>query len=150
MCLCWLCYSIPFGIVYNFVSIFPDITNFQIIKYVEPEYRFNVVMPNDDKHEVVIPNTKLMTTQKEVLNLIWEQTGVYFEPLKPKDYRSKLNEWRGVGCETIYPPKGTQISDRLREELYQYCINGPQAKQRGQIKNGACFTEDSFHYFKIN
>ena len=61
-------------------------------------------MPSDDKVEVIVANTKLMTTQKEVLNLIWEQTGVYFEPLKPKDYRAKLNEWRN-GCETIYPPK---------------------------------------------
>ena len=34
------------------------------------------------------------------------------------------------------PPKGTQLADRLKDELYQYCINGPQAKQRGQIKNG--------------
>ena len=47
-------------------------------------------MPNDDKIAVVIPNLKLMTTQKEVLNLIWEQTGIYFEPIKQKDWRAKL------------------------------------------------------------
>ena len=47
-----------------------------MIAYAEPEYRFNVIMPNDDKIQVIISNTKLMTTQKEVLNLIWQQTGV--------------------------------------------------------------------------
>ena len=36
------------------------------IKYVEPEYRFQVVMPSDDKGEVIVANTKLITTQKEV------------------------------------------------------------------------------------
>ena len=147
-CMRGVCYSRPFGVSSDGISVFPDITDFQIIKYVEPEYRFQVVMPSDDKVEVIVANTKLMTTQKEVLNLIWEQTGVYFEPLKPKDYRAKLNEWRN-GCETIYPPKGTQIADRLHDELYQYCINGPQAKQRGQIKNGACYTNDGNHYFKF-
>ena len=33
----------------------------------------------------------------------------------------------------IKPPKGTQLDDRLEEELFQYCINGPQAQQRSQI-----------------
>ena len=148
-CMRSLCYKKPFGIASDTISVFPSITNFQIIKYIEPEYRFNVVMPNDDKIEVIVANTKLMTTQKEVLNLIWEQTGVYFEPLKPKDYRAKLNEWRGPGCTVIKPPAGTQIGDRLKDELYQYCVNGPQAKQRTQIKNGACWTEEGFHFFKF-
>ena len=75
------------------------------------------------------------------MNLAWFQRLDHVEDhikrysLKPKDYRAKLNEWRN-GCETIYPPKGTQIADRLKDELYKYCINGPQAKQRSQIKNG--------------
>ena len=120
-----------------------------MIAYAEPEYRFNVIMPNDDKIQVIISNTKLMTTQKEVLNLIWQQTGVYFEPLKPKDFRAKLNEWRRGG-QKITPPKGTQIEDRLEEELYQYCVNGPQAQERRQIHNGSCFTEEGYHYFRFN
>jgi len=33
--------------------------------------------------------------------------------------------------------------------LYQYCINGPQAKQRSQIKNGACYTDKGHHHFKF-
>ena len=89
-CMRGVCYSRPFGVSSDGISVFPDITDFQIIKYV----------------------------------------------------------WRN-GCETIYPPKGTQIADRLHDELYQYCINGPQAKQRGQIKNGACYTNDGNHYFKF-
>ena len=36
----------------------------------------------------------------------------------------------------------------MREELFQYCVNGPQAQERIQIKNGSCLTEDGFHYFQ--
>ena len=78
-----LCYSKPFGIKSDGITTFPDIKDFAIIKYSDPEYRFNIVMPNDDNVEVTIPNTKLMTNQKDVLNFVWEQTGIYFEPLKP-------------------------------------------------------------------
>ena len=28
-------------------------------------------------------------------------------------------------------------------------MNGPRAKERIQIKNGACFTEEGHHYFKF-
>ena len=34
------------------------------------------------------------------------------------------------------------------EELFQYCINGPQAQERIQIKNGSCWTENGFHWFQ--
>ena len=147
-CMRSLCYSRPFGIKSDNINAFPDVTDFQVIKYEQPEYRFNVVMPNDDKFEVVIPNLKLMTNQKELLSLIWDQAETYFEPIKAKDFRAKLNEWRKNG-QTVKPPAGTHTDDILADELYQYCVNGPQAKERIQIKNGSCFKEDGFHYFKF-
>jgi hypothetical protein len=105
-------------------------------------------MPNDDKTQVIIPNSKAMVRQTEVLMYVFEQTGVYFEPLKPKDFRAKINEWRKNG-QKITPPKGTSTEDRLEEALFQYCIHGPQAQKRVQIHNGSCFTEEGFHYFKF-
>ena len=36
------------------------------------------------------------------------------------------------------------------KELYQYCVNGPQAQERRQIHNGSCFTEEGYHYFRFN
>ena len=142
------CYKRPFGVKSDSIAAFPEVTDFQVIKYEQTEYRFNVVMPNDDTFEVVIPNLKLMTNEKEFLSLIWDQTGTYFEPLKPKDFRAKLNEWRKNG-QTIKPPEGTHTDDILAEELYQYCVNGPRAKERIQLKNGACLTEEGHHYFKF-
>ena len=50
----------------------------------------------------------------------------------------------------ISPPAGTQIEDRLTEELFQYCVNGPRAKERIQINRGACLSEEGFHYFKFS
>ena len=35
-------------------------------------------------------NRRLITKQTELLDLIWEQTGIYHEPLKPKDFRANL------------------------------------------------------------
>ena len=142
------CYKRPFGVKSDSINAFPEVTDFQVIKYEQSEYRFNVIMPNDDKFEVVIPNLKLMTNEKEFLSLVWDQTGTYFEPLKPKDFRAKLNEWRKNG-QTIKPPAGTHTDDILAEELYQYCVNGPRAKERIQLKNGACFTGEGYHYFKF-
>jgi len=146
-CMRSLCYSRTFGVKSDNINAFPDITDYQIIKYEIPEYRFNVVMPNDDKIDVVIPNVDIMTNQKKVLDLIWEQTGIYFDPLKPKDYRIKLTEWR-KNCEKITPPEGTSTDDILGSELYNYCVNGPQARERMQIRLGSCLTEEGHHYFK--
>jgi len=148
-CMRSLCYKRPFGVKSDSVSIFPEIQDFEMIAYAEPEYRFNVVMPSDENIQVIIPNTKLMTRQKDVLDLVWQQTGIYFEPLKLPQFRAKLNEWRKNG-QKITPPKGTQIDDRLEEELFQFCINGPQATQRSRLNLGSCLTEEGFHYFRFN
>ena len=147
-CMRSLCYSRPFGIKSDSINAFPEITDFQKINYEQPEYRFNVVLPNDDKCEVVIPNLKLMTNQKELLSFIWDQAEIYPEPLKPKDFRAKLNEWKKNG-QTIKPPEGTHIDDILKEELYQYCVNSVEAKTRLAIRTGGCFTEEGHHYFKF-
>ena len=34
----------------------------------------------------------------------------------------------------ISPPAGTQIEDRLTEELFQYCVNGPTGKRESADK----------------
>ena len=148
-CMRSLCYKRPFGVKSDKNTDFPDITDFQVIQYVEPEYRFNVVMPNDDNIGVVIPNLKSMTIQTELLRLIWSQTFIKFETVKPKIFNAKLNEW-SKNIQKITPPKGTQIDDRLEEELFQYCINGPPAQERSQINLGSCLTEEGFHYFRFN
>ena len=146
-CMRSLCFSRPFGISSDNKYTFPEITDFQIIKYEQPEYRFNVVMPNDDKVEVTIPNWKSMVTQKDLLGLIYNEVFVHYTPLKRDDFIAKLNEL-GKTVQKITPPKGTGINDLLKEELFQYCINGPQAQERIQIKNGSCWTENGFHYFQ--
>ena len=148
LCMRSLCYSKPFGVKSDTISSFPDIQDFEIIKYSEPEYRFNVILPNGDKAAVIVSNTKLMTKQTDVLNLIWEQSGIYYEPLKLKDWRAKLTQLR-KGCTTVKPPQGTHIDDRLYRELYQYCVNGPQATKRSQLNSGACLTEKGYHYFRF-
>ena len=148
-CMRSLCYSRPFGVKSDTITSFPEITDFQIIMYAEPEYRFNVTLPDGSKTEVVATNRKMMTQQKDLLDLIWEQTGIYHEPLKPKDFRATLTLLR-KNCQKITPPKGTQIDDRLEEELFQYCINGPQAQKREQIVTGSCLTDEGFHYFRFN
>ena len=33
----------------NSITMFPDITDFEIIMYAEPEYRFNVALPDGTK-----------------------------------------------------------------------------------------------------
>ena len=38
----------------------------------------------------------------------------------------------------------------MNEELYQYCVNGPRAKNRIQINSGSCLTEVGHHFFRFN
>ena len=148
-CMRTLCFSRPFGVKSDSITMFPDITDFEIIMYAEPEYRFNVVLPDGTKEGVVANHRRLITKQTELLDLIWEQTGIYHEPLKPKDFRAKLTEIRKNSTK-IAPPAGTQVEDRLNEELYQYCVNGPRAKNRIQINSGSCLTEEGHHFFRFN
>ena len=51
-------------------------------------------------------------------------------------------------CQNITPPEGTSTDDILAQELFQYCVNGPQARERIQIRLGSCLTEEGFHFFK--
>ena len=148
-CMRSLCYKRPFGIGSDSNSVFPEVQDFEMIAYTEPEYRFNVIMPNDDKVQVIVPNTKSMVRQTDVLMYIFQETGTIFEKIKTQEFNAKLNEWRKKG-QDIKPPKGTQIEDRLEEELYQYCINSPQAQERKDLHHGSCFTEKGFHYFRFN
>ena len=148
-CMRTLCYSRPFGVKSDSITMFPEISDFQIIMYAEPEYHFNVELPDGTKAGVVATHRRFITKQTELLDLIWEQTGIYHEPLKPKDFRAKLTELRKSSTK-ITPPAGTQIEDRLREELYQYCVNGPRAKKRIQINSGSCLTEEGHHFFRFN
>ena len=75
-----LCYKRPFGVKSDSVILyFPKIQDFEMIAYAEPEYRFNVIMPNDEtmlKLLYLIPNS--MFRQKEVLIYVWQQTGTIF------------------------------------------------------------------------
>ena len=148
-CMRSLCYARPFGVKSDTITSFPEITDFEVIMYAEPEYRFNVTLPDGSKIGVVATNRKMMTQQKDLLDLIWEQTGIYHEPLKPKDFRAMLTLLM-KNAQRIKPPDGTNIEDRLAEELFQYCVNGPRAQERIRIKNGSVFTEDGFHYFKFS
>ena len=48
------------------------------------------------------------------------------------------------------PPEGTSTDDILANELFQYCVNGPQAKERIQIRLGSCLTEEGFTSLNTN
>ena len=62
-----LCYSRPFGVKSDSITMFPDITDFEIIMYAEPEYRFIVDLPDGTKAGVVASNRLLITKQTDML-----------------------------------------------------------------------------------
>jgi len=145
-CMRTLCYKQPFGVKSDNVSTFPEIQDFEMVMFEEPEYRFNIVLP-DGSTEGVIAHRKQLFLQKDLLSLIWEATGIMHLPLKQKDFATILTNL-GKERTKIYPPSGTQVEDRLKEELYQYCVNGPRARERAQVNVGSCLTEEGWHYFR--
>ena len=84
-CMRSLCYSRPFGVKSDSITMFPDITDFEIIMYAEPEYRFNVALPDGTKAGVVANNRRMITKQTELLDLIWEQTCLLYTSPSPRD-----------------------------------------------------------------
>ena len=47
----------------------------------------------------------------------------------------------------IRPAEGTEDKDQLYPHLYEFCINGIQAKKKPEIRGGLCWTENGYHYF---
>ena len=145
-CIKHVCVKRAYGVASDPTSVFPLISGLQIIMSTIPKLRFTVEKPDGTPAPCEASNPKMVTKQSDLLDLIWLQAGFMPDPLPPKKFRVFLNQVR-KGCVTIHPAAGTDIKDQLYQHLYEYCVNGAQAKKRTDIRGGLCWTEEGFHHF---
>ena len=135
---------------YGFLSdrkvLFPKLSSLVKIKYPEPEYTFNVELPNGDSKSVKAKHIKQIVLQEEIRSIIAAAADFVPPKVKSNEFQEVLDSLFPPK-EELLPPKGTTPDEQLEEYLKEY-INGPQAKSNVSFKAGSVLVEGEYAYFK--
>jgi hypothetical protein len=135
---------------YGFLSdrkvLFPKLSSLVKIKYPEPEYTFNVELPNGDSKSVKAKHIKQIVLQEEIRSIIAAAADFVPPKVKSNEFQEVLDSLFPPK-EELLPPKGTTPDEQLEEFLKEY-INGPQSKSNVSFKAGSVLIEGEYAYFK--
>ena len=136
-----------FGYLSDKRQDFPALTELTKITYPEPEYTFNVALPDGQKaRQVRAKNIKQIILQEELRAII--SAGADFVPPKIKgDAFQLIMETLFPPKKILSPPKGTTPEELLLEYLKEYS-NGSKATTFAAFKTGATLVDGDFVYFK--
>ena len=126
--------------------LFPKLSSLVKIKYPEPEYTFNVELPNGDSKSVKAKHIKQIVLQEEIRSIIAAAADFVPPKVKSNEFQEVLDSLFPPK-EELLPPKGTTPDEQLEEYLKEY-INGPQAKSNVSFKAGSVLVEGEYAYFK--
>jgi hypothetical protein len=144
------CLKRKFGVASDRKNIFPSLSGLVKIEYPEPEYTFNVELPNGKgSKEVRAKDVKQIKDQEELRALIIKTADVYVPKVKGDEFEAVLHTLFNNLKEIQQPPKGTTPNELLHEYLEEY-INGAKAKSYASFKSGAVLIEGKFAYFKYS
>jgi len=141
------CRKRAFGYMSDKKTHYPVLSGLVKIAYPEPEYTFNVVLPDGETtRQVRAKNIKQIINQDEIRGIIGNAAG--FIPPKIKgDQFQEVMDTLFPPKETTTPPKGTTPEELLEEYLREY-VNGPQATNYASFRTGATLVEEDMMYFK--
>lgn len=143
------CLKRKYGVASDRKKMFPLLSNLVKINYPEPEYTFNVELPeNKGTKPVRAKDIKQIKDQEELRALIMKTANMYVAKIKGDDFESVLDKLLPP-VEIHEPPKGTTPNELLHEYLEEY-INGPRAKSYASFKSGAVLIEEGCVYFKFS
>jgi hypothetical protein len=138
-----------FGVASDRRKTFPTLSGLIKIAYPEPEYTFNVELPNGKgTKEVRAKDVKQIKDQEELRALIIKTADIYVPKVKGDEFEAMLGSLFPPK-ETQHPPKGTTPKELLHEYLREY-VNGAKAKSYASFKSGAILIEGKHAYFKYS
>lgn len=140
------CAKRKYGFLSDKKALFPKLSSLVKIKYPEPEYTFNVELPNGDSKNVKAKHIKQIVLQEEIRSIIAAAADFVPPKVKSNEFQEVLDNLFPPK-EELLPPKGTTPDEQLAEYLKEY-INGPQAKSNASFKTGAVLIEGDYAYFK--
>ena len=141
------CLKRKFGVASDRRKTFPTLSGLVKIAYPEPEYTFNVELPNGKgTKEVRAKDVKQIKDQEELRALIIKTADIYVPKVKGDEFEAMLGSLLPPK-EILQPPKGTTPDELLHEYLEDY-LNGPKAKSYASFKSGAVLIEEGHAYFK--
>lgn len=142
------CLKRKYGVGSDRKKMFPPLSNLVKINYPEPEYTFNVELPDNKGSKVIrAKDMKQIKDQEELRTLIMKTANIYVAKVKGDDFENVIAKLLPP-VEIHQPPKGTTPDELLHEYLEEY-LNGPKAKSYASFKSGAVLVEDGFAYFKF-
>jgi len=141
------CLKRQYGVLSDKKKVFPALSSLQKIAYPEPEYTFNVDLPDGRRPLVRAKNIKQIMLQEELRAIIMKTANIFVPAIKSNDFQEVVDRLFPPK-ETIQPPKGTSPNEQLEEYLREY-INGPQAKSHASFKTGAVLIEKEHAYFRF-
>ena len=128
--------------------MFPPLSNLVKINYPEPEYTFNVELPDNKGIKAIrAKDMKQIKDQEELRTLIMKTANIYVAKVKGDDFENVIAKLLPP-TEILQPPKGTTPDELLHEYLEEY-LNGPKAKSYASFKSGAVLIEDGYSFFKF-
>jgi len=140
------CVKRKYGFLSDRKVLFPKLSSLVKIKYPEPEYTFNVELPNGESRNVKARNVKQIVLQEEIRSIIAAAADFVPPKVKSNDFQEVLDSLFPP-TEELSPPKGTTPDEQLEEYLKEY-VNGPQAKSNASFKTGSVLIEGEYAYFK--
>ena len=142
------CLKRKYGVGSDRKRMFPPLSNLVKINYPEPEYTFNVELPDSKGIKPVrAKDIKQIKDQEELRSLIMKTANIYVAKVKGDDFENVIAKLFPP-VEVHQPPKGTTPDELLHEYLEEY-LNGPKAKSYASFKSGAVLIEEGYAYFKF-
>lgn len=143
------CLKRKFGIISDKKIMFPTLSSLTKIAYPEPEYTFNVELPDGaGSKEVRAKDIKQIKDQEELRALIIKTADIFVPKVKSDEFEQVIKSLFPLK-ETLLPPKGTTPKELLHEYLKEY-VNGAKAKSYASFKSGAVLIDNGYAYFKYS
>jgi hypothetical protein len=147
VCLKAECRKRAFGYLSDKQVHYPVLSGLVKIAYPEPEYTFNVVLPDGETtKQVRAKNIKQIINQDEIRGIIGNAAGFVPAKIKADKFQEVLDSLFPPK-EVTTPAKGTTPEELLEEHLIEY-VNGPQATTYAAFRTGATLVEEDKMFFK--